>query len=301
MKNLNYPIFIHSLFRSGSTYFYSKVRDIKGFCCLQEPLHEFVFQNVDTPVNLITSHGPSAQQTYRHPQLDLPYWQEVYDLHHAWKDHCDQNIIYGQYFERDPEKLNVSFWKSLIQSTSMRLVFQECRTASRMGALKVLIPAFHIFLKRNPRDQWKSYGVTRYFHSVNLILAHLPNAPSSISKKLYRNLNIKKNSNLKELLSQAKDVQLSDHDSYWIFYNIWRDAYETARSNADLIIDMDILGQCDTYRLGVQMKLKDFGIPNINFDDCNLPSYAHDSRHLSMFEEIELQVESEYDSVLANI
>ena len=38
----NNPVFIHSLFRAGSTYLFSRLRDRPGLYCFYESMHELV-------------------------------------------------------------------------------------------------------------------------------------------------------------------------------------------------------------------------------------------------------------------
>jgi len=66
-------LFIHSLFRSGSTYVWNAFRrSPKGYWCYQEPLHETVLALEKAPMELLAFDTNEETKYLRHPKLDKP-------------------------------------------------------------------------------------------------------------------------------------------------------------------------------------------------------------------------------------
>ncbi|MEB3269953.1 MAG: hypothetical protein VKJ09_15540, partial [Leptolyngbya sp.] len=68
------PVFVHSLFRSGSTYIYNafqKVETPASFFCFQEPLNELVVAMRDAPERLEKGQEGEGetQRKLRHPPM----------------------------------------------------------------------------------------------------------------------------------------------------------------------------------------------------------------------------------------
>ena len=71
----NSPIFIHSLFRSGSTYLFNVFRRTGNYWCYQEPENEWLLELDNKPEALLavtTNNGGNIH----HPDIGKPYfWQ----------------------------------------------------------------------------------------------------------------------------------------------------------------------------------------------------------------------------------
>ena len=77
-SNATSPIFIHSLFRSGSTYIFNVFRDSEaGYWCYQEPLNEHLLFASDAPEKLLEIDKQTASHL-RHPVLKKPYFDEFF-------------------------------------------------------------------------------------------------------------------------------------------------------------------------------------------------------------------------------
>ena len=64
------PVFIHSLFRAGSTYLFNCFRRSPfGYWCYQEPLNEYLVNAVNMPGKLLELHEENATHL-RHPKLE---------------------------------------------------------------------------------------------------------------------------------------------------------------------------------------------------------------------------------------
>ena len=164
------PIFIHSLWRTGSTFLFSVFRrSPNGYWCYQEPIHEFALYSKDAPDLLMSNHLASPD-VLRHPHLDKPYFYELFKTWPQWRNDINKNIIYDAYFAEADNDSTTIYLDKLIKNSKGRPVIQECRTSSRISVLKKSLGGQHIYLWRNPWDQWWSYKATHYFDITNQLI-----------------------------------------------------------------------------------------------------------------------------------
>jgi len=265
------PIFIHSLWRAGSTYLFQVFRRSEaGYYCYQEPLHEIALFNKDNPENLIEYVG-KIMQPLRHPPLSTSYFQELHDIFPSWQPYIQKIDIYDAYFSSEcSEKLRL-FFNSLIQHAQGRAVIQECRTSNRIGAFKKFFGGTHIYLWRNPWDQWWSYKVTDYFEMIQLLLINAADAPPVI-KALRQKLHFKEyhNESLSDEMAFFNAYSLSAEDSYCCFYTLWCLAFLEARQYADFLLNIDQLGASHDYQTEYLDALGEIGIIGLDFSDCRI-------------------------------
>lgn len=175
------PIFIHSLFRAGSTYLFNVFRrSAADYYCYQEPLHEMAIYAREEPNLLLIDHSDEKVRLLRHPKIGEIYFQELYDAWPTWKNTISVFAVYNGYFAPPDADVGIPFWKSLIDATQRIPVFQECRTAGRIAAIKNQLGGHHIYLWRNPWDQWWSYKVVSYFDIANQLIINAPNSPPAV-------------------------------------------------------------------------------------------------------------------------
>jgi hypothetical protein len=163
------PIFVHSLFRSGSTYLFEVFRrSPAGYWCYQEPLNEHLRHAADAPDRLLEISSRDSS-LLRHPTLDKPYFWEFYQVRGAIAPLFRKELSYDGFFAT-PDSSSfrnlVSYLRGLIDSAQGRPFFQCCRTTGRSGALREALAGTHIHLWRNPHDQWWSYQVGDYFNAT---------------------------------------------------------------------------------------------------------------------------------------
>ena len=73
------PVFIHSLFRAGSSYFLDVFRrSQRGYWCYYEPFHESIFELARHSERMY-DHSYEKQEFLRHPKTRRPYFFE-YDI-----------------------------------------------------------------------------------------------------------------------------------------------------------------------------------------------------------------------------
>lgn len=286
------PVFIHSLFRSGSTYIFKVFRrSAEGYWCYQEPLHEAVLDANEDPRRLLSGRGDVLVRELRHPPLEADYFQELFDVWPAWKDTLSTKAIYEGYFSTSREDVGLPFLRTLEQSARGRPVFQECRTSGRIASLKRLIGGTHIYLWRNPWDQWWSYKVARYFDAANLLIVNAPDAPRPVElMRTALRINHRLSGSVSEQFSSFWNIFLTAEESYQVFYTLWCLGAREGLKNADVLLSIDGLSDSKVYQSEVVSRLSAAGIDGIDFSDCHVPQGRYVDADVAFFAPLEQQV-----------
>lgn len=290
------PFFIHSLHRSGSTYLFNALRRVTldgkpRYTCFQEPIHELAFYARHNPDVLLTIKGSGSFQQLRHPQLEKPYFQELYDIHSAWKDVISPEIIYSGYFGAAAGGATLAYLRSIIEAAPSRPIIQECRTPLRIAFLKEQLGGSHVFLWRNPWDQWWSLKATDYFDTAHQLILNAPAPPRVISA-------------LRDYIGFESCEGLSINDQF-LFYGLRRPSAESsyltyftlymlsmleAGRVADFSINIDQLSSSSDYREKILEKFEAHRIQGMDFSDCHVAQAPYDKRDASFFEPLERRV-----------
>jgi hypothetical protein len=286
------PIFIHSLFRSGSTYIFNVFRRADaGYWCYQEPLHEITFFSRENPEGLQSDQGGEKIKLLRHPKLEKSYFLELIETWPAWKDSIQEHFVYDAYFSKKQRETGVQFWESLISAAKGRPVFQECRTSGRIKAIKNALGGNHIFLWRNPWDQWWSYKVNGYFDTINQLIIHASDPPAPVRGMLAGlGLPRYKNCDLSGALAFYGERPLTSEQSYLIFYMLWCLALKEGIECADLLFNIDRLSESTIYQNEVQVELSRMGINCLSFCDASIPQGIYGFEERLFFDAAEARV-----------
>lgn len=286
---LDSPVFIHSLFRSGSTYVFNVFRTSgKGFWCYQEPLHETVLTHKSNPKRLI-EEDDSLLAALRHPDMSAPHFQEIYEVAEICLPNLSANMCYSGYFTENSVNSGAPYLSSLIGSAKGRPLIEECRTASRIGVLKSLLGGTHIYLWRNPWDQWWSYKTLQYFAHANQVILDSSEGPAPI--KLLKDAISFVPSGKESITEQFEyfyQRPLPARESYLVFYVLWCIALKEGKTYADILLNIDSLSESVTYRQCILEQLQQHQIFDLDFSDCRSPSTVFDKSEIRFFEEIEM-------------
>jgi len=286
------PIFIHSLFRAGSTYLFDVFRrSTNGYWCYQEPLHELSFFCREDPSRLEIDHGPAKMRLLRHPQLNAPYFLELQETWPAWKNAISEDIIYNAYFSPFGGNIGIAYWQALASAARGRPVFQECRTAGRIGAIRNHMGGYHIYLWRNPWDEWWSYKVSPYFDVVNQLIIHAHRVPQPV-RCLLAGLALPAygKGDLSGAFSFYAERPQSSEQSYLIFYLLWCLGMQEGQRHADLVLSIDRLTDSADYQTVTQSHLTVAGIDGICFSDCRIPQGHYLDKECAHFRAMEGRV-----------
>ncbi len=284
----NSPVFIHSMFRSGSTYLFNVFRrSPNGYWCYQEPENEALWHSDDWQL------GDTADKNrqLRHPLLDKPYFYEFFHLKNEIKALYKKEFSYDHFF-RDETSQDVDFrdyLTLLLERANGRPVLQFCRSFGRLRLLAADFPGVHIFLWRNPWDQWWSYKVNAYFETANLLIVNGTNVPELFLK-------IRKLIGIPEFHDQSvtnefeyyRARRLRPEESYLLFYALWSYALLQSIGAVQCSLNIDRLSDSDSYRQEMLASLSELGIGGIDFSDCKVARGCYseiDSRFFKAIEE----------------
>jgi len=219
---------------------------------------------------LLEGFGDAEIKLNRHPELDAKYFQELFEVWPVWKDAITESTIYDAYFS--DEDVGIPYWQALAESAHGRPVFEECRTSGRIGAIKREMGGYHIYLWRNPWDQWWSYKVTPYFDIVNQIIIRARNAPEPVRLMIEElALPAYPKSDLSGAFAFYGAWPLDSERSYLVFYMLWCLGLKEGATHADLVLNIDRLSDSVDYRIEMQAQLRDGGINGVDFSDCHVP------------------------------
>lgn len=281
-----FPIFIHSLFRSGSTYFFHVFRrSPANYYCFQEALHPVVYFNREYPQELL-KFSETIYKLLRHPNLEKPYFYELVPLADAWKDKISFSALFDGYFGHEAADNGIEFFRAILnQVKDKKPVFEECRTSNRIGLFKKAFGGFHIYLWRNPWDQWWSYKTTNGFDYQNRLIISAPNSFKAIAK-------LRTELGYPQAFSEApaprQDGVFTAEESYLVYYMIWCLGLYEGLKHADLLISIDTLTESQEYREKIVSDLARNGIEQIDFSDCYIPRgnyYKEDADFFTPLEE----------------
>lgn len=260
------------------------------YTCYQEPIHEIALEAIANPSILLAT--TQLDPLLRHPPLDKPYFYELHSAHRFWKSHLHKPLIYDQYFDRTGSPDLKGYIGALIDAAAQRPVFQECRTANRIGAAKTLFGGFHIYLLRNPHDQWWSFLKDKYFSLALLAVMGADDCPAPLLD-LREKIGVVPShlSNIQSEFDFYDKYQFRFDIQYRIFFTIWLLGFYEALRHADDIVDMDLLSTNADYRAACLSGWHaNAGIDGIYLDDYAMPVRGFDAGELDFFRDIEEDV-----------
>jgi len=287
----NDPVFLHSLFRTGSTYFFNVFRrSARGYWCYQEPLNDLVLWSQGNKEKLLEFHE-NTSNTLRHPHLDRPYFWELHEVADQCLPKLKKKHIYDAYFPEGQEDVGQVFFESLIRAAKAIPMIQECRTSMRIQALKNKLGGRHLYLWRNPWDQWWSYKVSYYFDLTNQLFINGKNYPEVISR-LRREIGFHEfhNDDLQAQFDWFARHRLSPDKNYMLFYTLWLLGLQHGMMHADALISIDRLSREPGYGQRMKAMLEERGLIGLDLTDCQIPQACYGREDKAFFREIEEKV-----------
>ncbi|WP_077530411.1 hypothetical protein [Vreelandella utahensis] len=285
------PVFLHALFRSGSTYLYRAFRRLDGVTCFQEPMHEIAVEARDNPQLLQEAGDPSKAGELRHAALGAPYFAEL----HAIADQClpylRESDVYDGYFGDRTHCAGLDYWQALVRNAPERPVIQECRSSGRIAALRHNLGGYHAYLWRNPWDQWWSYQVSPYFDLTTQLVLNAASRPAFLDQ-LADHIGFKRleGRRLHVTYDWFAHRPLPPGHAYQAFYALWLLALHQARSHADLLINIDTLSASAAERQRIAQALASEGAQGLDFSDCHSPVTVFTHAEKARFQALEHEV-----------
>lgn len=303
-------IFLHSLFRSGSTYLFNAFRNENGFWCYYEPLHHQLIEIRQDRLAIFPFDRKTTDKM-SHPHLTRPHFYEFTAV--LKDDHIPFFNIFMSYREFASVRQHARLYKyvmTLLVSTPDRLtpLLQFNRSSLRIGWFRrFFAKALHIYILRNHRDQFESYfrqgEKYNIFLAINLYIiasnckkwqfaqAYSPYANDfRVTHDLYYDL--------KRLAYFAAELAPAVH--YRAFLHLWITSFIEAKRHADIILDMNRLSESPTYNQQVVGLLREkFVLSPAIFSGCRIKRYDRYCLDDAAFAAIEQEVCQTYRKELA--
>ena len=297
------PVFIHSLFRTGSTYLWNKLRQYKRYLCYYEPLHQdYAQMSLESPDPWKFDSDLSSRMHFPALKNSL-----TFEYHSLLKPDTIGLPLFLNSFSFDEYSKNShnpdlkSYIDSLLANAGDRIpVLQFNRSALRIPWFKNHYPdALHLYLVRNPRDQFQSYFAMMQDNDLDifLIMDQLI-AGKNHDKGKFKLLATKiplirfnhSSFYYECLVYKVINRCFSDWERYLIFYFLWFYAlFENVR-HADFVFSLDLLSSDLGYRNKVSQYFEESHIPGLDFQDAAITRYPKQNLQPKSMSEIEKTV-----------
>jgi tetratricopeptide (TPR) repeat protein len=276
-------IFLHSSFRSGSTWFWGRFRAAPGVCAFYEPFHE---QKVELTREALVDDRADGWVS-GHPDLDAPYNQEYLPLLVPPRGvpFYRRRFAYEDYYAtgQDPhEKAYIDFLAGHAERSGKRAVFGFKRSFGRLRRLKAQCGGVHLVTLRNPWDQWVSFmeqaQIGNHYFSFRIYLIACV-ATWSGHASFFEGLPLF--SPTGAIGEEGEDAVrhayflLPEIALFQIFLRVFLLDFLLAIPEADIVVDLDRLNDELAYRDEMTQTLQRVtGLKTgLDFDDCDLPRH----------------------------
>lgn len=287
INNLN-PIFIHSLFRSGSTWLFERFRKSSaGYWCYQEPYHESLIALNTNPDELLLFSESTAREL-RHPKMKAFYFHEFYAIKEELKGYFDKKISFDGFFDPKVCTALYPYTEAIINKAKSRPVLQCCRSFGRFSYLKTTFPGTHIMLWRDPVSQWLSYQINNYFDITSLSILNAINPPEII--RLLRSeigLREVRCENYYDEFCILLKFPINSKQRYQVFFALWLYHMIHNFPLCDMDINVDKLTHDPDYAEYKKNELNDLDIPDVDITSCMMPVTVQGKNDEHYFTEIE--------------
>lgn len=290
-ENIAAPIFIHSLYRSGSTYLFNVFRRSEGrYFCYQEPEHEFLINLNENPDVLLDVHEDMAD-SLRHPKLTRPYFWEFHQIQESLNGLFKKTFSFDDFFCLPADVLSTeqtSYFGALIEHAKARPVLQFCRSAGRVAAFKAQFGGAHLHLWREPRNQWWSFKVNDFFDPAVLLIYNARNIPSALAEVRTRcQIGEIHADTIGDELTFFRQHPLTAAENYLAFFGLWLYSYIEFECHADISISVERLSSDEDYRERITRKLEMHGIAGLDFSDADIPHASFAGKEINFYHDIE--------------
>jgi hypothetical protein len=252
------PVFIHSSFRTCSTWFWAQFRQCADAMAYCEIFHEGL---AVLERSQLMSLGPSLWRS-GHPPMP-PYNLEFAPLigEQPGVEGFDPSMALPSFIPpggptgpiSDAEGAYIASLIASAKACGKTPVLADTRSLGRMIGIKARFPGFHIVLYRNLFDQWCSYTDQAFF-GTNYFL-------ETINKILDLNSHDFMLRQIDELFP-CENIDASYPNLFYRFVFLHLYLYSHAIGAADLFVDVNLLANDPAYRSDVERKIvEQTGLP----------------------------------------
>jgi hypothetical protein len=267
-------IFLHSSFRTSSTWFWNKFRPFQETACYYEPFND--------ELGIITSEKAAWADfnawDSRHPPGE-PYYREYLPLiQPAGGVQCYEAPFHLDWFtpigglRGELREAEIRYLSTLVENARYQgktPVFGETRSLGRLFAIKNTFGGFHIFLNRNLWKQWLSYLYYRrrsnnyFYETTAFIMARSPDPFLGDVADFYakRALQFRLHSDDEKKQTLSDDERryllrsLPENHGFALFMTLHIYLYLHAQLSADLTVNVTRLVRDGGYRSCVESEL----------------------------------------------
>ena len=248
------PVFLHGMWRSGSTFVWSRFRQSDKACCYYEPLHPGLGRLTRRRIPRDTAELTAAN---RHPPLDRPYFAEYEPLVGLRGVRgFDRRFTFDRFAMtgdsvHEPLRRYVARLTRHAESQGRVAVLGFNQTGLRIGWLRRAFGSYDIQVERDPRDIWLSYMEHRMRGNFTYFRMWLQVAERNAAHPLFAPLaqRLPLRAQGKEWLIKPKPYYaaitkvLSPETLYQVVVYAWMACALHALSACDLVIDTSLAGQ----------------------------------------------------------
>ncbi|MET3248421.1 hypothetical protein ABIE53_005231 [Burkholderia sp. OAS925] len=260
-------IFLHTGWRSGGTWVWSRLRALNGATGYYEPL-----SNVLADLSLADVSASRPTLTSGHPPLDAPYFDEYRPfLQESVRGVSGYRRTFGiDRFGDVPDAefpALAAYLRSLCeyaQKQSSVPVFKFCRSSGRLPWLRQAFPdAMHVGVLRNPASQFASgWLLNQQWRNPFFVAAPFRvlglNRAEPLVKQIIDLCDVK----LPPAVPASDDAyaiacehyarSAEGNNAYRAFVALWVLCACRMGEGVDLLVDMDLLGQSREHAAGLQ-------------------------------------------------
>jgi hypothetical protein len=274
-------IFLHSGFRSGSTWFWHRFREASGTYAYYEPFHEVL---ASLRVEDVPRFAPQGWAS-GHPHLNAPYFSEYRPLLQSEGGVALYLTRFAAeaYYETETDEAQARYIHHLVdhaRRAETMPVFGFCRSLGRVPWFRGF-EGLNIATWRNPWDQWVScrdqalnqqnwYFLFRFLLFAAFGSRHprfapffrdlgLPPTPAGIARE--------------QLTALLAYFEAANPDALFpVFLRVYMLDTLIALQHADRVVDLDALSDDVAYREKLAAELRDStGLAELSFADCAVP------------------------------
>lgn len=282
------PVFFHSMWRTSSTWFFSRFRENSDYLAFYEPLNE---QLIDLDGALRQTDGAEPS----HPDLDRPYFDEYAGLREGGHPRgFNLNYCYLQRLLPGFDAGCRAYLGNLIahaQAAGKQAFIQSNRTFLCMDCCEDFDSrVYNAYLLRNPRNQFASCARAGQVYYLGLSYLQFAaearrndsaalrfvDIPFYYSEKSFRNT----------LVFYKAFAELSTVTSYYVFFCLWCIGLIDAIRLGFPIIDTDAQRTRNELTHGV-LDLFERDFPNMNLRGLNSTYYDWSEKESNDFAAVE--------------
>lgn len=287
------PVFIHAMWRTGSTYIWNKFREAAGFRAYCEPLHEQLWRlrRRDFDAEQIQA----TNQILRHPLLKKHYFDELpFDAEGRVPGFREEFTFDTYCLDADESNPDLAAYiQGLLDFAEQHQeipVLQFNRSLFRSAWLSAHFAPLNLLLLRNPFDTWKSLLMNEYFPGgVCRIVGQHRNR--SCLRAIAERWKVPYVEGTYDECEAAYRAFFNQHGDglYPMYFALSMVSVLYNLPHTDIVLDINAISGSEAARHEVEAQLREHGI-DVSFEDCSIPRYSSGESEMAARQEQEQNI-----------